>query len=399
MVNIDKELERCAKCGQCRSVCPIFSVLKDETLVARGRLAIIQSKTTASSSVEYNDLAKIIDTCLMCRRCEVHCPSLVKTSDVFKSVRQELVAQNGLPSLLRLAFRWVLPNRWLYDNVMRLASSVMRLMIHHRTRQAPLRHLPLYFTNLLQRLPKLAPKSALESIEHPGVTSGRATPVSIFIGCAANYIYPGIIDGLTSTLNRLGISYVIPAQQVCCGFSALLSGDELTAKRLMKINQPLFKTDTIITVCPTCNRMLREMQDTEFGMRSEIIDAIEFLADTTESQISNPKSQIRTVYHKPCHSEGTKAPEIIRALLKTTTDYQETDSDLCCGGGGLFGLKFPDLSEQIGHLRLKSIHPSIGSLTIVTNCPGCMMQLDYLLSLTNSPMKTRHIMNILGSSQ
>ncbi|MFH1230279.1 MAG: (Fe-S)-binding protein, partial [Planctomycetota bacterium] len=118
-------------------------------------------------------------------------------------------------------------------------------------------------------------------------------------------------------------------------------------------------------------------------------------------------SALRTIYHLPCHSTGTKVPEIIKSILKATTDYQETESDLCCGGGGLFSFKYPELSHQIGQARLKSIEHIAKSrddskpyalrstLTVVTNCPGCMMQLEYLLSANNiKDVKVSHPVNL-----
>ncbi|MFH1230449.1 MAG: (Fe-S)-binding protein, partial [Planctomycetota bacterium] len=338
-LELQNELERCAKCGQCRSVCPVFIALKDEKLVARGRLALIQAESNDSKNT-YKNLAKIIDTCLMCRRCEENCPSLVNTEEIFKSQRLRMAKEKGLPLLLRFGFRYILPHRWLYNIVLR-AAYLFHRFLNKQVTSFPVRHLPLYFANLLHRIPELAPKSALESIEHRANSKGnstlhapRSTPVSLFIGCAANYIYPEIINQITAILKHHKIPYTIPSQQVCCGFPALLSGDEQTAQKLMKINLKTFNTGTIITVCPTCNRMLKEMGNGEWGTGNKIVDAMEFLQSKLP-EFRIPHSALRTIYHLPCHSTGTKVPEIIKSILKATTDYQETESDLCCGGGGL----------------------------------------------------------------
>ncbi|HLD36691.1 MAG TPA: (Fe-S)-binding protein [Planctomycetota bacterium] len=461
ITDLQKELDRCAKCGQCRSVCPVFLALKDETLVARGRLAIIQARSVAlslrgsptgtteaisnqtglprSSDVTSDSLAmtqeadvsplytKILNTCLMCRRCEENCPSLVETGKVFKSERQRIAQEKGLPLLLRLGFRWVLPNRWLYDSVMRIASWVMCLrpktpnaprstlgVYTERSEcaQRPLRHLPLYFANLFQRMPRLASKSALQ-VRHSSLGISHSPTVSIFVGCVANYIYPEIIEALVSILERLKIPYVIPQTQVCCGMPALLSGDEQSAQCLMKMNQEAFKTETIITVCPTCNRMLTE----EYALKGvKVLDAVEFLNEASNLVLRPSSLGIRSAYHTPCHSAGTKAPEIIKAFLKTNTDYQEID-DICCGGGGLFTFKYPELSDLIGKVRMDGIEhiaksiegkdstlgvytersecASRSTLNVVTNCPGCLMQLEYLL-LGNPDIRVRHALNLIA---
>ncbi|MEK7310164.1 MAG: (Fe-S)-binding protein [Planctomycetota bacterium] len=444
ITELQKELDRCAKCGQCRSVCPVFLALKDETLVARGRMAIIQARSVAlslrgsptgtteaisnqtglprSSDVTSDSLApmltsgapripsghrdamtqeadsslytKILHTCLMCRRCEENCPSLVETGAVFKSERRRIADEKGLPLLLRLGFIWVLPNRWIYNSVMRLTSLVSRLFSRSR---APVRHLPLYFANLFQRMPRLAPRSALEIYTRSTLHALRSTPVTIFLGCAANYIYPEIIEALTSILDQLKIPYVIPQEQVCCGMPALLSGDEQSADKLGRINQEIFKTETVITVCPTCNRMLAEEYELK-GVR--VMDAFEFLNEVSNFQLLTSNIQTRTAYHQPCHSAGTKAPEIIKAFLKASTDYQEID-DVCCGGGGLFTFKYPELSDMIGQRRMETLLlPETSNMKpvtfyVVTNCPGCMMQLEYLLSSGKQGIRVRHILNLI----
>ncbi|MFH0889043.1 MAG: (Fe-S)-binding protein [Planctomycetota bacterium] len=437
-MELQKEIERCAKCGQCRSVCPVFLALKDETLVARGRLAIIQAKHQAPQDT-YDLYTKILNTCLMCRRCEENCPSMVKTEEIFKSQRLSIAKENGLPLLLRFGFRWVLPYRWFYNIILRSTYLLQRLIKNRRASppeadlpqaqgskektasDVPVRHLPLYFANLFQRLPKLAPKSALEyCVQRTTHNEQRTTaPVAIFIGCAANYIYPEIINQITAILKHHKVPYTIPSQQVCCGFPALLSGDEEAANKLMKINLKNFDADTIITVCPTCNRMLREQYYLN-NKQVKVIDAFEFINELTDIKPQTPKTKLCTTYHLPCHSVGTKLPDIIKSSLKATTDYHETESDLCCGGGGLFSFKYPELSHQIGQVRLKSLleskehraksienttplrstlHAPRSTLMVVTNCPGCMMQLDYLISAGDiKDVKVCHPLNLYSPS-
>ncbi|MDI6733226.1 MAG: (Fe-S)-binding protein [Planctomycetota bacterium] len=531
--SLSSEIERCAKCGQCRTVCPIFSALKDEKFVARGRLSLLQADQSLKN--KYRIFERIINTCLLCLRCENNCPSRVKTGEIFKYERVKLAKERGLPALLSFAFRWVLPKRWFYNLVLRLGSWVRPLRIANCPAWAGRianRHPPLYFANLLQQIPEIAPQSALEIIGARGHAKGRAPPlgrgspsrlafatakragdafggqttsassaqgglrwgrchkpslpsrqgrtkvgeaVGIFIGCATNYFYPDIIKSLVSILEDLNIPYEIPPQQVCCGMPVLLSGDEQTARRLMRKNRECLKYRTVITVCPSCNRMLSDslslpvlmvppscpspdghrdrgirtnpvltgsrrdrdkgsLQAENIDPAVKVIDAVEFLDSVTKlspggktsinpvrdrspsgdrhsginsnytlakGQISNSSNEsknisngVNTIYHKPCHSDGTRAPDIIMAFLKAGTQYTQIE-DICCGGGGLFTFKYPDLSHQIGQYRLKSINQfQAGRRYIITNCPGCIMQLEYLLKVTKTDnLKVSHFLN------
>ncbi|MBI4712302.1 MAG: (Fe-S)-binding protein [Planctomycetes bacterium] len=408
------ELDRCAKCGQCRSVCPVFAQLKDESLVSRGRIAVL-----SANSQDSKRFREIINTCLMCLRCETNCPSLVKTSEIFKAARAELADRNGLPILLRLGFRYILPHRWLYNlamRLMRIFSPVAKVTL------APIRHLPLALGSFHNRIPNLAKVSALQSLSinrrpnlsvfcapaRPDVHRGargsavnKSPSVAIFIGCAINYIYHEVFTSMIDVLKHHGITPIVPKDQVCCGLPALLSGDVATARKLALNNQVAFAdADIILTGCSSCGRMLAEEYPSltadlpadlpakalaqagapaQAGAQSKpkIMDVMEFCLSSPHpvSRIPYP-----TFYHRPCHSNWNNSPEAIKSFLHEVSDYQENGlPDLCCGGGGLFSFKYPALSEKIGDTRMVHLHRQKGENILVTNCPGCMMQLEFLI--------------------
>jgi glycolate oxidase iron-sulfur subunit len=73
------------------------------------------------------------------------------------------------------------------------------------------------------------------------------------------------------------------------------------------------------------------------------------------------------------------------------------DSDTCCGGGGLSGMKQPALSLAIGEKKIAAIEAT-GADTVVAGCPGCLMQIRDLLSRRGSRIQALHPMDLLAWS-
>ena len=401
-------MERCARCGQCRSICPVFAALKDEALVARGRIAFLKEQLPIHSS----RAREIIDSCLMCLRCEDNCPSLVETGKVFKSGRARAVREKGLPLPVWFGFNWILPHRWLYDLSMKVLRLFAPLM---KSSAPPLRHLPLALGQISAKIPRLAKKPAL-AVYSPQRRRERREDkpkVAVFVGCAINYIYPEVLGDIIKVLDKMGVDYYIPQEQLCCGLPALLSGDVRTARRLARQNiRALKDSDIVLTACATCGRMLKTeyplLLATEaellpsVGQRTQsnpnIMDIMEFCLERQPAIHNSEFITYNSFFHAPCHSTWNKSPEMIRSFLRKATAYRESEDDLCCGGGGLFGFKYPELSLRIGQARLDGIIKSNPDF-VVTNCPGCMMQLEYLLkSNSQSHTTVKHAISILSDA-
>ncbi|MBI4833952.1 MAG: (Fe-S)-binding protein [Planctomycetes bacterium] len=434
MDDISKALKRCAKCGTCRSVCPVFKESKDETLSTRGKLALydkaLKGDLTASAT-----LRKILDQCLVCMKCKYKCPSLVETTELIRSAREWI----GMPLLLKIGFRFIVPHRWLYDWTLQIADCGLRiynkLFIRNNQARGITRHLPLALTDPFNKIPAIAKKTALSQASNskPQIPNRR---VGIFVGCLINYVYPEVYVATTNLLDKYGVSYVTPKDQLCCGTPLLLYGDRNNARRIARHNMKVFqreKVDAIITMCASCGRMLKDeyprLQVTDCKLQVPIMDVMEFLSTVTSypdihrdaalfASLRGPSASLRnlkTTYHQPCHFTWTKAGEISRETLKEISDYKETDEEnLCCGGGGAFTFKYPELSRQIGQHKIElllKISPPDGTSgrgsptaaniqTVVTGCPGCIMQLRYLLNSSGkTDINVKHITELLTSGR
>ena len=81
--------DSCVQCGMCKSICPVFKVLKEERVSARGKGIIISDKT----------MNKVVFECTLCGGCEKKCPLEIKICDAVRKVREAMVLKGkGLKS-------------------------------------------------------------------------------------------------------------------------------------------------------------------------------------------------------------------------------------------------------------------------------------------------------------
>jgi glycolate oxidase iron-sulfur subunit len=103
-------------------------------------------------------------------------------------------------------------------------------------------------------------------------------------------------------------------------------------------------------------------------------------------------------WHEPCHLGrylGVKEPprQILRAL--TDIEYVEmAEADRCCGMAGTFSINYYDLSRSIADRKIDNIISS-GAEVVVTDCPGCQIQLIDGITRRQLPVEVRHIMELL----
>ena len=114
------------------------------------------------------------------------------------------------------------------------------------------------------------------------------------------------------------------------------------------------------------------------------------------------KNVSRTVtYHDPCHLRfglGIKdEPRDVLKGIKGIEFIEMQNPGDCCGFGGLFSLNFKEMSRDIGRKKINNIRSTTAD-TVVTSCPGCMMQLEDLKRETGSELNIMHIVEVLDEA-
>jgi Fe-S oxidoreductase len=219
------------------------------------------------------------------------------------------------------------------------------------------------------------------------------------------YFYHDIGEKAVNMLSSLGWKILIPDDQVCCGAPFLHLGEKKIAKRLAFKNLKSFKKnefDYLVTLCPTGNWIIKEKYPFLVGIdfKDKVSDFTEFLVrhhTIKELQKNSLKTDKEIFYHQPCHYSSIFSNREPVKLLKSLgyKVAEEEEPVKCCGFSGVFSFKNPEISEKIWQKKRSKILKSEPGL-IITNCPGCIFQIESHLKKTNPNLKVIHFSQLFS---
>ncbi|MDY6951914.1 MAG: (Fe-S)-binding protein [Thermodesulfobacteriota bacterium] len=400
MIN-PSDLDKCIRCGRCMSVCPVYQTTFKEGDVARGRLALLESVQEGSTGWSER-FEEILSRCLLCGACAENCASKVEANRIFQQARQCLFqatkdwrSTNAMVKSLR---KGELPGK-----VLLKGGALLQGLLCTKIPQSSGLHLrfPLSFFTERRVVPALAWNPFLKTLGPESADKGKGLRVGFFVGCGANYLFPGAAWALVRILRQMGATVVVPKDQVCCGLPAHVAGDKETAQALARKNIEAFQAselDAVLTVCASCGAHLKNLGDLFEGdvldkvaaqkLAEKHQDAMAFLVEKLglEARLEalpstcgpQSKPRYRVAYHDPCHlriGQGiTEAPRRLMKALPGVELLEAPHPGRCCGHGGDFNLSHFELSLKILNRRMEDFQ-RVEPDAIVTGCTGCLLQL------------------------
>ncbi|MBI4266943.1 MAG: (Fe-S)-binding protein [Chloroflexi bacterium] len=189
-------------------------------------------------------------------------------------------------------------------------------------------------------------------------------------------------------LDRLGISFgYLGEDEPCCGaplhFSGLRKEFAENARQTYKTFKSL-GVKRIIGIVPSCTYALRNLLSAHIdGFDLEVKHFTEAVLENLPGKKLRFPREVRVTYHDPCQltrylklvDEPRRILGSIQGIELVETDWTRGRFATCCGGGGGFEAVFPELSEILAVNRARELVET-GAQLIVTNCPGCVMQLE-----------------------
>jgi glycolate oxidase iron-sulfur subunit len=409
--SVTGEIQRCLKCGLCRSVCPIFAEVLDESACARGKIALIEalSEDDINLSRIFSDR---LSKCLDCKSCMDACPSGIKVDELVLAARAEIFKKGKFPLLKKLVFRHLLRRGRLLPPVGKFVAFIERKILRGLPPSSPYRILlPIVKVEKDRMLPVFSERALMDDFGE--VVSPADKPrmrVGFFLGCSTNLIYTDIGKAVIRILLGENMEVVIPRDQGCCGVPVYTSGDRQTATELALKNIKAFekyKLDAIVTACAACGAALKRDYQTILGFRKNalgrrVYDLNEFLVEFSDlDYTSGYGDHLNVTYHDPCHlsrAQGiTDAPRRILKAIPNLRFTEMEEADRCCGGGGMFSFTHYDIAKEIGK-RKASYIAATGADVVSTSCPSCMMQLEDMLRRNGLPQRVVHIAQLLAPS-
>ncbi|HUA86953.1 MAG TPA: (Fe-S)-binding protein [Bryobacteraceae bacterium] len=227
--------------------------------------------------------------------------------------------------------------------------------------------------------------------------------VSIFVTCLVDQIFPRVGLAMADVLERAGCEIDFRDAQTCCGQPAFNSGYREEARAVAEYFLKVFEgAEYIVVPSGSCASMIcHHYSDLlENHRESRVWEFSQFLVEVLKVTDLGARRNAAATYHDSCHALrelGVKAAP--RRLLENVRGLRLIEMDAaeeCCGFGGTFSVKFPEVSGAIARTKIESIVRS-GAEIVVSADASCLMQIQGALSRAGSPIRAMHLAEVLAS--
>lgn len=226
--------------------------------------------------------------------------------------------------------------------------------------------------------------------------------VGLFIPCFVDQLFPQAGIAMVTVLRRLKIDVDYPAAQTCCGQPAFNTGYWDDARQLAQRYREIFAGyDAVVCPSGSCTAMVRNFYP-ELGVEAPAtFEFAEFLVKKLGVTDVGAKFPARVTYHDACHAlRELRLKDEPRQLLRHVRGLElieMAEAETCCGFGGTFSVKFPQISYAMDEVKCLSIQQT-GAEYVVSGDSSCLMQIGGYLQRHKSPVKTIHLAEILAST-
>ena len=235
--------------------------------------------------------------------------------------------------------------------------------------------------------------------------------VGLFVTCLVDLFRPTVGFAAAALLERAGCEVAVPTAQVCCGQPAYNSGDRADTKAIARDVIAAFEPfDATVAPSGSCAGMIKRHYpalfagDSAWEPRAERLAArtfelVSFLVDECGVDAVDARHEGSVTYHDSCSSlreMGVRAQP--RRLLGTVDGLaleELSAPDVCCGFGGTFCVKYPDISGRMVADKTRDI-AATGADTVLAGDMGCLLNIAGRLSREGSAVRARHVAEVLA---
>jgi len=244
--------------------------------------------------------------------------------------------------------------------------------------------------------------------------------VALFVTCVNDLLYPDTGRAVVTLLERLGVEVGFPFGQSCCGQPQFNTGYRHLTEPLVRRYAEVFDGyDHVVTPSGSCAAMVRDnypriaararAEGRDDGLAGAAAVAVpktyeltEFLVDVLKATDVGAYFPHTVTYHPSCHGLRTLGlgdrPRRLLAAVEGLELRELDGAEECCGFGGTFALKNPDVSlamgeDKVGHAL------GTGAEVLCGADNSCLMHLDGILRRQDAPLRTVHLAEILASTR
>lgn len=396
--------DQCVMCGMCLPACPTYIKTLNEAESPRGRISLMQAILTNKLEPSPRALEHL-DNCLVCRACELVCPSGVAYGRLIDGMRAQqrnngqatsrvqraLLDATQTPGRLRLGAKLLRVSRgagfglmvqWLGGKHSRNLNGWAKLLASTDAHQAWRPYYP--------------------------ATANKVGEVALFTGCIADIIDQVTLRDAVTLLNHCGYGVHVPAAQGCCGAMHQHAGDTEQASRLAAANLEAFSIDgisAVICLATGCATQLRDYartcpehpQAAQFSVQMHDIHAFLLGHDALKRCQFRPLAT-HVAVHEPCTLRNVlRQADLPYQMLRMIPDIRLTslaDNARCCGAAGSYMLDHPEMADSLLDDKLASIdaaHPDI----LVSANVGCALHIAAGLRQGGQSIEVLHPVSLM----
>ena len=242
---------------------------------------------------------------------------------------------------------------------------------------------------------------------------GNVPRVSLFVTCLVDQLWSNVGVSAVEVLRRVGCEVDFDARQTCCGQPAFNTGYRKEARQVAQQFIQLFEEKSqqpIVSPSGSCTAMIHHFpelfeDDDEWRERAQRIadrtyELSSFLVRVLKVEDVGASWNGRLTWHDACHGlRDLNLKSEPRALIRHVRGAEFVElknADTCCGFGGTFSVKYPEISVAILDQKIDAIEEACVD-AVVSGDASCLMQIGGRLSRKGSKVRVMHIAELLAS--
>ena len=235
--------------------------------------------------------------------------------------------------------------------------------------------------------------------------------VGLFVTCLVDLMRPSIGFAAAKLIEASGCEVAVPRSQTCCGQPTYNSGDKTSTAAIARATIAAFEGfDYVVAPSGSCGGMIKAhypellKDNAMWAQRAKALAAkthelISFLVDVRGMTSVDAKLNVRATYHDSCAGlRELKIKSQPRQLLASVAGLELVemdDNEVCCGFGGTFSLKYPDISNAMVQKKADATAAVKPELLLAGDL-GCLLNMAGKLKRQGSPIQVRHVAEVLA---